>query len=80
MTIYTDSATLSTATSPSATEIAAFAGSGTISTTTQISAADVGPITDSSTVGSLTEITVGEFEFVHPTGSWGPFDTDNGVI
>jgi hypothetical protein len=31
-------------------------------------------------ISTKTQITLGEVEFSHPTGYWGPFDTDNGII
>ena len=33
-----------------------------------------------TTITSITQITSGELEFVHPTGQWGAFDLDSGLI
>lgn len=80
MTIYTDAATISATTTPSASELHAKIEAFTVNSVTQVSAIDRGPYTDFATVGSSTIATYGEYDYVHPAGSWGVFDTDNGVI
>jgi hypothetical protein len=34
---------------------------------------------DSATLATVTQV-IAEDLFVHPTGFWGPFDTDNGAL
>jgi hypothetical protein len=41
---------------------------------------DRGPFTDFGTLLTATSVVFTEIEFIHPTGSWGPFDTDSGSI
>jgi hypothetical protein len=35
---------------------------------------------DASTIETITQITTGELEYLAPSGWWGPFDDDNGII
>lgn len=80
MTIFIDAASITSITSVISSDIKASIDAGSFSTKTALTSAEVGPFTDLATVGSLTQIPTGEFDFVHPTGSWGVFDTDDGVI
>ena len=47
---------------------------------TTISANERGPFGDSAILAIVTQITLGEVEFSVPTGFWGPFDDDDGII
>ena len=80
MTIFTDAATITTTTGISGTGIESSVDSATIGTTTTLLSVESGPYNDSNTPAIVTQITTGELEYVHPTGYWGPFDTDDGVL
>jgi hypothetical protein len=58
----------------------AFVESITISGKTTVLSVEGGPYADPTTIITITSMPTGELEFVHPTGMWGPFDTDNGQL
>jgi len=76
-----ESATLKSVTTPSSNEIynPGILDSTTVTSVTTPSSIDV-LYQDSATFATVTQISIGELDFVHPTGYWGPFDTDNGII
>lgn len=78
--LYVDSAILSTATTLSSTEAANYLDSSTISTLTSLNSTEIFiSDTDFATVRPITTVIAVE-RINHPTGSWGPNDTDDGIF
>lgn len=78
MTDYLDSDTVESDTTPSLSETHVISDAATIASVTTPSGLDV-LYADSATISSVTTPDAVE-EFVHPTGSWGPNDDDDGII
>jgi hypothetical protein len=79
MTIFTDSGTIPSVTGVTSNEISQFVDPVRATSRTKVSALDTGPIKDIATVITITTPSYEEF-FVHPSGYWGSFDTDDGII
>jgi hypothetical protein len=80
MTIFTDAATIPSLAAATANEVASYIDAASSSSVTTLISSEGGPYSDSASFSIITTIPVGEFEFLHPTGSWGVFDTDDGMI
>jgi hypothetical protein len=76
---YPDTDTVFNTSSVSSVETTDFSDSSTLSTTTQLTYIEQ-LWRDADTLTTITQVNSGEANFTHPTGFWGPFDDDNGVI
>jgi hypothetical protein len=79
MTIFIDTATLTTKTTPSSVDVAAFVDSATLIALTTLTSIDALYV-EANTLTVTTSLLEGDDLFVHPTGSWGPFDDDSGAL
>ena len=77
---FIDAATVTITTQISTVEITSFIDASILATKTTITSDDRGPFTDLATISTKTAITLGEYDYVHPTGKWGPFDDDEGIL
>jgi hypothetical protein len=84
MTDYLDAATPATVTSITAIEIHTTIDADTPTSKTKIPATGADIFTpypgSSATISSVTTVVSAFEEYVHPTGSWGPFDDDDQII
>jgi len=81
MTIFTDTGTISSKTTPSSVQNFSSVDSNTLLSITSPSIVeDVFPSEDTDTPFTLTDISSSTDDYLHPTGFWGPFDDDSGAL